>query len=1208
MDYKRKYLKYKYKYKMITPQEGGVIPVNPHTRELLKPVYNKGIVTYESLKSYKKFLTDDQIAEFTYFQDFVLPNIKIDDEPFGIHAMLNFFPYASGSNGIVFYTESQSTKIEGKRNKYIIKIIPREKQKNIQQLSSEIDERSQSLIDSSKSSALSLSSLGRSVSLQALPELDASAQAGKTLLQQKGPIKAFNIQSPIAPPKDAPSKSISTPEAASSTKAESASSTKAEEPKWSPIKTSGTYAELPSEQLPLYYPTDITNYAIFQNKLPDGFIKLYGTFPNFNQAISISGNISYSIPQIIYNKPVNHMYMIFEYADGNLRDYHHKIIQLKGNSADDALLFEQARREFELSFDSEIIDKPQRSSVSPSTSLTQIYENQKIWIQLLDDFIISMVKALKFLHLDFGKSEKKINEAYLLLDIKPENIVYTETKINGNTSVNFKMIDFGSMLKYTYDSPLQEERIKGSGKYVVASKISSNSPFRDYFNLWLTTCDIFNVLSNHYKSIETNLKYYNEITEKILKLSIKEDLNTGINEVVIDIIARMELPEKTIQQNITQLYKIGINLYRLASSKTIYEQNMEGPTKQNNVSRKGIEKFFNKFDLNEWGHRDVQSSATAAAAESAASASSIPWPSLRRQDLHADIGFHLTEDLKMNHLELTALYKLFNRNRGAIIKSIIDRTEYYKIRENNPISPSDPLAARKPLAQQPELNPDETTVLKPNIYEYPKISRPSSPASRAHSPLLRSASSISMPVTPEKRRRQAHASSLRTTLYGQPLVSRNLLPASGALQRLGDLSLAELSGQPLDGSEFEPRRPNITYEQQPSEAPTVESSPTMLPQIPLLFGQEISSAIPRSAESSRLSSIAAAERLSAISRQSNSPEIQEEESIFHIPAGLLSPNLGDDDIENITTAQTSRIDSPHIGNTPQETELPILKPSTPRSSPQGSSQTFRERPLIPLARLPLGIGEDMKEQHPSAFTTFRDTRSSKPMLPISKSASHDDIQTMKNTSREIARSLYLPVEITRGSSDPITHHTEEINTNPLFNYRIPDDPATTSQLSGLRIQQPPILPDPAAFDRGLTSSTISQPVIPGLGQPSVPLLSLAPSISRRATQTIDEYGAAIPHPLLTQAGQNILPLAPSIRRRISQSIDDPTHIPLPHPPAGQGLPLLPPAGQGLPLLPPAGQGLPLLPPAGQGLPLLPPAPHISRSITQIIDDPNYNRQ
>lgn len=168
-------------------------------------------------------------------------------------------------------------------------------------------------------------------------------------------------------------------------------------------------------------------------------IKMMGFFKSFDKFESFDKTVKYTSEKK-YNKKMLNLYIIFECADGNIRELSKYFSNLKK-------------------------------------------ENFQKWQNILNKFVITMIKGIKYLH------ETDNKYALLHLDIRPENIVY----IKNNDDIEFKLIDIGSVVKYKYKENTEKERLRGSGIY--SRYVYKNSPYRDYYNLWLSVCEVFDIFN-----------------------------------------------------------------------------------------------------------------------------------------------------------------------------------------------------------------------------------------------------------------------------------------------------------------------------------------------------------------------------------------------------------------------------------------------------------------------------------------------------------------------------------------------------------------------------------------------------------------------------------------------------------------------------------------------------------------------------------------
>lgn len=185
-----------------------------------------------------------------------------------------------------------------------------------------------------------------------------------------------------------------------------------------------------------------------QKEISQYLIKMYGVFKSFDNFETFDNKIGYE-PVTDYKKKLLNVYIVFENADGNIRELTKYLFDLK-------------------------------------------IQNYEQWINILKIFIYSMVNAIEFLH--------NTNEKYAMLhlDLRPENIVY----IKDTNKISFKLIDIGSVIEYTFDTETNKERLRGSGTY--SRYIYKNSPYRDYYNLWLTICEVFDLYDfKSYKFVES---------------------------------------------------------------------------------------------------------------------------------------------------------------------------------------------------------------------------------------------------------------------------------------------------------------------------------------------------------------------------------------------------------------------------------------------------------------------------------------------------------------------------------------------------------------------------------------------------------------------------------------------------------------------------------------------------------------------------------
>jgi serine/threonine protein kinase len=230
-------------------------------------------------------------------------------------------------------------------------------------------------------------------------------------------------------------------------------------------------------------------------------IKMYGVFKSFDSYESFDDDIYY-IPEHMYKKNLLNIYILFEYANGNLREITKYLSELKKNK----------------------------------------YET---WISILKTFLYQMINAIMFLH--------NINDKFglLHLDLRPENIVYTRS--NSTNNINFKVIDIGSVVEYKFDAQTEKERLRGSGVY--SRYVYKNSPYRDYYNLWLTICEVFDLY---------DFKSYNYINsrEKIRQLVANCHIETEIlSKKRPDFLNEMFKNETNLTKNLQNL-KNSINVFR----------------------------------------------------------------------------------------------------------------------------------------------------------------------------------------------------------------------------------------------------------------------------------------------------------------------------------------------------------------------------------------------------------------------------------------------------------------------------------------------------------------------------------------------------------------------------------------------------------------------------------------------------------------------
>jgi len=270
---------------------------------------------------------------------------------------------------------------------------------------------------------------------------------------------------------------------------------------------------------------DIKNYKILGKNISSSLIKMYGAFTDFNNIDSIDTTvISYTkTDNVAFNKSLQNVYMIFESADDNTRNIIGYLGELKKSN-------------------------PQK------------------WIELLDIFIIHTVKGLKYLH-DLG---------YIHLDIKPENIVYFKDQ---NDYYNFKIIDMGTMKQYIFESS-DVQSYAGSKKYCFINK---NTPFRDYNNLWLTVCQVFMLINDHFDySAKDEIR-----TTELIKNLCDRTKNLSSNELL----QKIDL-KSVLDSDITK--RIESNLLNLWSALKEFNTKEQG---KSNISKNVLQTYMANFVL-----------------------------------------------------------------------------------------------------------------------------------------------------------------------------------------------------------------------------------------------------------------------------------------------------------------------------------------------------------------------------------------------------------------------------------------------------------------------------------------------------------------------------------------------------------------------------------------------------------------------------------
>lgn len=273
--------------------------------------------------------------------------------------------------------------------------------------------------------------------------------------------------------------------------------------------------------------SDVDAYLKITNNLQREFsqylIKMYGVFKSFNKFESFDDNVGYE-PTVDFKKDLLNVYIVFENADGNIRELTKYLFNLK----------------------------------------TQNYDK---WILILKTFLYSMISAIIFLHNAYEQ------HAMLHLDLRPENIVYLKNK----EDLGFKLIDIGSVVEYEYDKETKKERLRGSGNY--SKYIYKNSPYRDYYNLWLTICEVFDIYDFKAYNVESreNIRELISNCHKQTEILSKDKPN-----FLYDLFDSKH--EKQLITNLSNL-KNSINVFRLNEKLNF------------NISKADLLKYTDKFSF-----------------------------------------------------------------------------------------------------------------------------------------------------------------------------------------------------------------------------------------------------------------------------------------------------------------------------------------------------------------------------------------------------------------------------------------------------------------------------------------------------------------------------------------------------------------------------------------------------------------------------------
>jgi hypothetical protein len=274
--------------------------------------------------------------------------------------------------------------------------------------------------------------------------------------------------------------------------------------------------------------SDVENYLKIKKNdgyIPQEIIKIYGIFKSFDKFESYDPNIIYN-NNVKYNKPLSKVYILFENADGNIRELTKYLYDIKKS------------------------------------------DYQK-WVTVLKKFILTMLNGLKYLHLN-------VNNKFALIhmDLRPENIVY----IKHNNEYIFKIIDIGSAVEYQFDKTnIPKERLRGSGVY--NKYVYKNSLFRDYYNLWLTICETFDLF---------DFKAYKQINERsgirdlVSKCHKQSEILSQQHPNFLEDMFGNEKDSIDLIQNLSNL-KNSINVFR-----KIEKLNT-------NISRDQLLEYINKF-------------------------------------------------------------------------------------------------------------------------------------------------------------------------------------------------------------------------------------------------------------------------------------------------------------------------------------------------------------------------------------------------------------------------------------------------------------------------------------------------------------------------------------------------------------------------------------------------------------------------------------
>jgi hypothetical protein len=275
--------------------------------------------------------------------------------------------------------------------------------------------------------------------------------------------------------------------------------------------------------------SDVEAYLKITNNLTKPIspylIKMYGVFKSFNKLESFDENIYYE-PNIKYTKKLLNVYIIFENADGNIRELTKYLSNLKINTYDK-------------------------------------------WISILKHFIFSIINVIKFLH--YETDEKY---ALLHLDLRPENIVY----IKNNNNFEFKLIDIGSVVEYKFDNVTSQERLRGSGIY--SKYVYKNTPYRDYYNLWLTICEVFDLYDFKSYKFTNSREKIRELVANCHKQT--EILSNDKPQFLNDLFG---LPDNDPLINNLQNLKNSVNIFRQTEKLKF------------NISREDLLNYTNKFIL-----------------------------------------------------------------------------------------------------------------------------------------------------------------------------------------------------------------------------------------------------------------------------------------------------------------------------------------------------------------------------------------------------------------------------------------------------------------------------------------------------------------------------------------------------------------------------------------------------------------------------------